>query len=543
MANERFQNIEPAATPGSLRDALSTLFEQPRRADGRFSERLCEFVRNLTNARGVGLFSGSKAEPLTSIGILDPVERLIAVAKAATDTDRVVSDGATALAVALSLPDGNAAVLALHMPPGNPVQFSLAHERLELIHRVCASNQGSLGSNLPPGILETAAAVGKGEWSQAQALSDSLSAASGGVPVSIAEMGGGRVKRCAISGQVEPSRRGNAMSELQDKIDAAMVGDARGMGVYLDGDAAPRYAIVPKARPPSEAALLAAVEVLTGCNRQYQSWTSRNRRVLVRTAIAAGLAALLLWPVDDAVDLPASVVAETARIVTAPFDGQIAEIAVEDGSRVAAGETLLIRMDKTQIDLELAESRAALAAALTRKDSLRARNDAAALREAEIEAEQARLTVDALEQKRGLAEVYAPIDGVVQAEELSQRLGSFVGLGMPVLSIQGEAGVALEVVIDPRARGRMREGNVGEFRPDSAPSRVYLVSLSVISPAPVFEGQAVTYLGRTKLNAPDDGEFLKSGMQGVAHFVFDEVALGLLIWRRLRDWALITFWI
>lgn len=543
MADGRAPKTGPLTRPGSLRDELSGLFGRSRLVDDRFPERLCDFVRNLTNARGVGLFSGAGDEPPVAVGIIDPVERLIAVAESATDTDSVVSDGATTLAVALHLPDGNAAVLALHMPPGNPVQFSLAHERLELIHRVCESHRARRGLDLPRGLLERAAAVGKGDWSQAQALSDSLAAACGGVSVTAAELSGGRMKRCAVSGQAEPSRRGTAMAELQKRIDAAFSDNGEGSGVYLDSGAAPRFAIVLKEPPASDAAIRATVEVLTGCNRRYRGWVARNRRLLVRTGLVAGLAALLMWPVDDAVNLPASVVAETARMVTAPFDGQIAEIAVEDGDRVIGGESLLIRMDKAQIDLELAEARAALAAALTRKDSLRARNDAAAFREAEIEAEQARLAVDALEQKRGLADVHAPIDGIVQAEELSQRLGSFVGLGMLVLSIQGEAGVALEVVIDPRARGRMSEGNVGEFRPDSAPSRIYPISLSVISPAPVLEGDAVTYLGRTKIDAPDDGGFLKSGMQGVAHFVFDEVPLGLLIWRRLRDWVLITFWL
>lgn len=523
----------------SLGGVLERLFasDDGERAD--FVQRLGRLAFDLTGARYLTVFSDDiDAPPLHGFGAGGQGDLDRELAARALAEDKVVASPPFAIAVCLPTARFGRVVLAASMPPGNTVLASLAYERLELLRAICRERALAKASAVSERVLEDAAAVASGDWERAQALVDALSASAGGAVCSLLEFSGARL---AMSGQIDLPLRASLGEDIKRRGVDARKRSEPAPGERLLGAPNPSHMLLiegPDAYLAAVAPPLAAV--FTGAGRRA-SWTRRHRGKLRAGAAVCLLALVGLIPVGDGVNLPAAVAVVNARIVTAPFDGRIADVQVREGDAVIGGQTVLLQMDTSDLDLSLAEARAGLTGALTRRDSLRGRANAADRRDAEFAVRRESLKVEAIRQKIARAKVTAPIDGVVQGQDLAAQQGAFIGLGGEILRVVDPNALRIEVAIDARARARIATGDDAAFRADSAPATAVPITLASVAVSPEAEGPDPIYPAFSQpLAAPGS---LRPGMQGVARVEFDDAPLALIMWRRLRDWAILTFWL
>ncbi|MEM6549799.1 MAG: HlyD family efflux transporter periplasmic adaptor subunit [Pseudomonadota bacterium] len=530
-----------AAEAMSLADALDRVFAPGRDPEAPFAQRLVGLLAALTNAKSVVAFEDPKADPVARVGQPSDLQPDRTAATLCLAEGRALAN-AGRLAAPIDQPSGPRLGVSLAMSVGNSMLASLAHERVEMVRKLCTLHVQAANVPAMAEILRHAYAVASGHWGRAQSLVDAIAGITEARSVSLLALRVGRVDRIAIAGQPEISTRSLAKFEAQERLGRALRDPDVEPGLLLLPSAAPTHALVLDggALPgPIEAALK---ELFAESSAWASLWQKIWRRLRWALA-AAAIAALGALPVTDGVNLPATVTAMSHRIVTAPFDGRLQAIHVREGDRVDAGKTVLATMDTRRMELELAEARGDLRAAITRRDDARGTRNAADLREAEIEAEQASLRLQALSERMVNAEILAPIGGLVLGADLERKAASYIGLGATILEVIDPGVLRIDSGVSPRARARLSAGMVATFRPDAAPTTVVETALETIAVAPEGRGAQVTFLSRSPALMAEDAAQLRPGMQGVTRVVFEDVPLALLVWRRVRDWALLTFWL
>jgi multidrug efflux pump subunit AcrA (membrane-fusion protein) len=187
------------------------------------------------------------------------------------------------------------------------------------------------------------------------------------------------------------------------------------------------------------------------------SWL-RGRRLGIASAIAAlvlvAVVSLIVIPWDYRVEGEGKAMPAVQREVFAPWDGDVEEVVVASGQRVAAGE-LLLRIESDDLDAEhiaalneVREKEKLVAALISEWQTAQQQSDREKLVRLEGELTKARVEHFAAEQKEHkLAEriaglsVRAPIDGTVVTFQLKQNLlDRPVRRGEVLLEVMDETG-------------------------------------------------------------------------------------------------------
>lgn len=534
--------------PSGLGAALESLFDGGERPQDDFLAELVKLVAALTNARTVVALSGGGDAPLCTYGGPDHLEKDQEAVRRASGRGGVVAASPTRLVGFMAISAEQTTPLSVAMPAGNQVAMALAHERLETLRILCALRVSSTAANAPAGMIADAAGYLSArdqtiKTAAAQGFVDRLAARVNVPFAAFCTLNDGRIGDLWLSGQEKVTDRGSIGADLRARVESAMRANAPvDPGVLILGGERSTHALIidDHAQTPRIARPLG--ELFSGTS-QPRARLRILRRLLVGAAIGAFVIGAGFFPVGDGVNLPAVVSPTSQRIVTAPFDGRIADVLVREGERVTGGKTVLAVMDARPIEAEMAQARADLSAAIARRNSARGQRNAAELSEAEIDAERAAIRMTSLEEQLARARIIAPIDGVVRSEELDTRASSFIGLGGVILEVIDPAALRVDVDVTTRARGRLVEAAEGVFRPDAAPTVKTPFALSSIAVSPDVVAQTVIYRGRSAPLTDVHAQGLQPGMRGVSRFEFEKIPLAQLIWRRVRDWALLTFWI
>jgi multidrug resistance efflux pump len=171
------------------------------------------------------------------------------------------------------------------------------------------------------------------------------------------------------------------------------------------------------------------------------------------------LAVLLLVPVDDRVTAHTVIEGRTRQLVTAPFEGFIAEALVRPGDRVRQGQVLL-RLDDRDLKLEQAKLRGERDQAASRLRQAMADREAAgvALASAELQGAEGQLAL--VEAKLARARLVAPIDGLVVTGDWVQQVGAPAESGKELFEIASE-GYRVVLHVPERDIARVRTGQRG----------------------------------------------------------------------------------
>ncbi|HEY8879873.1 MAG TPA: HlyD family efflux transporter periplasmic adaptor subunit [Roseateles sp.] len=250
------------------------------------------------------------------------------------------------------------------------------------------------------------------------------------------------------------------------------------------------------------------------------------------------LAVLLLVPVDDRVTAHTVIEGSTRQLVTAPFEGFIAEALVRPGDRVHQGQVLL-RLDDRDLKLEQAKLRGERDQAAGKLRQAMADREAAgvALASAELQGAEGQLAL--VEAKLARTQLVAPMDGLVVTGDWVQQLGAPAELGKEMFEIASE-GYRVVLHVPERDIARVHVGQHGVLRLAGQPHAGHDFELSrVTATASVQDGTngfraEATWVGEVPPLSP--------GMQGVAKVVVGTSNL-LTIWTRESiDWLRLKAW-
>ncbi|MFG6414353.1 HlyD family efflux transporter periplasmic adaptor subunit [Roseateles sp. DC23W] len=250
------------------------------------------------------------------------------------------------------------------------------------------------------------------------------------------------------------------------------------------------------------------------------------------------LAVLLLVPVDDRVTAPTVIEGRTRQLVTAPFEGFIAQALVRPGDRVRQGQVML-KLDDRELQLEQARLRGERDQAAAKLRQAMADREAAsvALAGAELQGAEGQLAL--VEAKLARTQLVAPLDGLVVTGDWVQQLGAPVELGKEMFEIAAE-GYRVVLHVPERDIARVRTGQPGVLRLAGQPHAGHDFELSrVTATASVQEGS-----NGFRAEAAWVGEVpaLSPGMQGVAKVVVGRSNL-LTIWTRESvAWLRLKLW-
>ena len=251
------------------------------------------------------------------------------------------------------------------------------------------------------------------------------------------------------------------------------------------------------------------------------------------------LAVLLLVPVDDRVTANAVIEGRTRQLVTAPFEGFVAEALVRPGDRVTKGQVLL-KLDDRDLKLERGKllGEREQAAAKLRQAMAEREASAVALASAEVQAAQGQL--DLVEAKLARSALLAPMDGLVVSGDWVQQIGGPVELGKELFEIAASDGYRVVLHVPEREIARVKPGQTGVLRLSGQPQTGFDFALSRVTATAGVQDAANGF--RVEAAWVGDAPPLSPGMQGVAKVTVGRANL-LTIWTRGSiDWLRMKLW-
>jgi multidrug resistance efflux pump len=261
-----------------------------------------------------------------------------------------------------------------------------------------------------------------------------------------------------------------------------------------------------------------------------------------KAAAMAGLLALgglAWWPVADRVTANTVIEGQQRRLVTAPFDGFVAQVMVRPGERVQAQQELA-RLDDRDIRLEQAQQRSARDQAQAKLRQALGDHDAAAAAQAQAELQQAEAQLHLANTRLDRVSLRAPMAGLVVSGDWSQKLGSPIEVGKDMFEVADTGGYRVVLHVPDRDITRVRVGQTGHIRLTGHPGVSYPFAVSrVTATASVSDNVngfrvEARWLGQVPALSP--------GMQGVGKVDVGDTTL-LDVWTRpTRDWLQLKLW-
>ncbi|MEL6798807.1 MAG: efflux RND transporter periplasmic adaptor subunit [Pseudomonadota bacterium] len=526
--------VAKEAQPGpSLSQALATTFDASS-DDAGFARRVTHLAVSLTNGPVAYLIAGDTVLGGTS-NARPPAQVLDLAAGPMDGTAR--AEGAFA-GVAMALPSGQAAVLVLQLPPGGTVAGALALERLTNLSALAgvSFNHPEIAAHraLFEAIADRAVDL--------EPVAEALQRLTDADYVALGRLSGDSVSDLAISGQTPQAKRAALPASLRAEMaEIASRGDSGPDRVIARGPGGVFVVRIVEARRNAALAPM-VVQLLSVGDGAHRAGTRRGLARLRRFAVGLVAAMLLAFvPLPEGRRISAEVSSVSERVVTAPYAGALAEIAVRENDSVTAGETVLARLDDALITQELIAAQADHAKALLERESARVGRNASELRNAELEAERLRSQIELLEARRDSAVIRAPISGLVVGDGLSALQGATVRQGETLMRVLDPSDLRLTLEVLDEDVADLAVGEAGVFRPDFDPSLTYEAQIASVSPA-LQEGREIAvFTGRAIFQ--DDTPHLSPGLRGVVSVDRAWTPAWRVVWTGLRDWVLLRVWI
>lgn len=255
--------------------------------------------------------------------------------------------------------------------------------------------------------------------------------------------------------------------------------------------------------------------------------------------VALALAGLLLWPVTERVNAATVIEGRTRQVLTAPFDGFVAKVAVRPGERVVRGQ-VLARLDDRELKLEQGQQRSQRDQAAAKLRQAMATRDAPAMALAQAEMQHAEAQLALVEAKLARADLVAPIDGLVVSGDWAQQLGGPVDTGKEMFELAGTDGYRVVLHVPDRDIARVHAGQPGALRLTGQPQTAYRFEVSRVTATASVQDGVNGF--RVEAVLEPGVPALQPGMQGVGKVEVGRANL-LTVWTRPSvDWLRLKLW-
>lgn len=249
----------------------------------------------------------------------------------------------------------------------------------------------------------------------------------------------------------------------------------------------------------------------------------------------------ILYPARYRVEGNFVIKASERQIISTPYPGHLAQVFVEPGDRVQAGQTVLATLDTADLKLELASLTAQIDSfekdmAIARRDG-----DIAAMRIAQSRVDETRAQADLIAHRIDQAEIRSRVDGVVVEGDLKRQIGAALELGQALFEVAPLDDLHAELSVPETRITEVEVGQAGMLASVARPGTYLPFTVDRIDPAAeVVEGQNV-FKVRLQFEEPPLG--LQPGMEGVGKIDAGTRSF-LYIWTRdAIRWVRMQLWI
>jgi RND family efflux transporter MFP subunit len=175
-----------------------------------------------------------------------------------------------------------------------------------------------------------------------------------------------------------------------------------------------------------------------------------------------------------------TVIAAQRATIATRIPASVAEVRVQEGDRVKAGE-VLVRLADQDLRGALAAAQAGLGTAQAHEKRIRSLLQQRAATQVELEQAvaqraQAEAAVAAARANAGYGELRAPFAGIVQAKRVNA--GDLVGPGQPLLEIEGSGGLEVQATVAEREAAGLRTGTRLPFTAGAARGTAEIIALA-----------------------------------------------------------------
>lgn len=269
---------------------------------------------------------------------------------------------------------------------------------------------------------------------------------------------------------------------------------------------------------------------------------------LVALAVLAVLVFVTFYTIPYRVDAQAEIQPRVKNIVSVPFDGVIESLTrgVEPGRTVRKGD-LLAEMNTDELKLRQADALQEMLAHQKEadKDLQERPPKLAESAQALARAAQAKAKADDAALSIERARILAPIDGVIIAGDLSDKVGAAVKLGDPIFQVAPLDDMIVIARVSDRDIALIRDQNSegeptrGEVATRSDPSKAHGFTVERIVPLAQSKDGKNTFEVRGKL---DLAAVLRPGIEGVAKLDTGRHSLLWIGTRRIKDQLRLWLW-
>jgi RND family efflux transporter MFP subunit len=264
---------------------------------------------------------------------------------------------------------------------------------------------------------------------------------------------------------------------------------------------------------------------------------------LVLKMVAIGVAALAIFFLfakgDYRVSATTTLEGIIQRVVSAPFNGYIAEARVRAGDIVKQGD-LLCLLDDRDLKLERLKWSSQREQLLKQYREAMAKHDRPQIRVNQAKIDQAEAQISLLDEQLARTKVVAPFNGVVMKGDLSQSLGAPVERGQVLFEVAPLESYRVIVEVDERDIADIAVGQRGELVVPSTPGDVFQLIVDKITPVSTAK-EGRNYF-RVEAHLENSSERLRPGMEGVGKITIDRRRL-IWIWtHEAIDWLRLKLW-
>lgn len=219
--------------------------------------------------------------------------------------------------------------------------------------------------------------------------------------------------------------------------------------------------------------------------------------------------------IDSVVTAAGALTSRNTSVLSSKVMGRISYLGVQDGDRVSAGK-LLIRIDSGEITAQAVQAQAAYNNAKLQYDRIKSLYDAKASTQMEMDQatlglETAQAGLTAAKAMESYTVITAPITGQVVEKRIN--LGEMAIPGQPLLKIEDNRNLRLEVTVREQDILHIRPGKAVKVRIDAMPGKEIEGKVSVV----VSASDVRTHSFIVKVDVPAE-KGLIPGMYGKAIF-------------------------
>jgi hypothetical protein len=274
------------------------------------------------------------------------------------------------------------------------------------------------------------------------------------------------------------------------------------------------------------------------CWRSWVSHAPNWRRAALLAGAGAALFALFARG-EHRVAAHATLEGMVKRVLTAPFDGYLAERLVRPGDRIRAGAELA-RMDIRDLLLQAAEQKGREAESRHQMDDAAGRRDFAGVSVAAARRAQAAAELALVQDNIARASLRAPFDAIVISGDQSETVGVPLRHGDIVYEISPLDRYRVAIDVDETDFAAIATGQAGRLVLSSLSDQAWPFTVERVTPLAAARDGHTVFRVEARLDSND--AMLRPGMQGVAKI---DVGRARYVWlwtHAAVNWARLQIW-